>query len=111
MKMFKIEHPLTGVKFHVATQDFPKEMNWKEAMKACSDSGSIWRLPTQNELIIMYEQLNKKGLGDFKNGIYWSSSEYPNPSFAWVLDFNNGNSNYFIKKILTANVRVVCDFI
>jgi hypothetical protein len=34
-----------------------------------------WRLPTKEELDLMYENLHEKGIGNFKEGYYWRSSE------------------------------------
>ena len=31
------------------------EMNWDDAMKACADLGDGWRLPTKDELNLLYE--------------------------------------------------------
>ena len=50
-----------------------------------------WYLPTKNELILLYSQISiVGGLRESLDSYYWSSSESLNPSFAWVLDFNNG---------------------
>ena len=83
----------------VAQNDFPKTMIWNDAVKACSDLGNGWKLPTKYELNLMY--LNKDKIGDVANKGYWSSSEGAN-SDAWRQDFLNGyqsindfNKSYF----------------
>ena len=36
----------------VAEYDFPNEMNWEDAKKACRTLGKGWRLPSKTELNI-----------------------------------------------------------
>jgi len=55
-----------------------------------------WFLPSKDELNVMYINLQKKGLGDFSNNMYWSSSQ-GSPSIgelyyciAWYQRFDNG---------------------
>ena len=43
-------------------------MNWEDAKKACADLGDGWRLPTKDELNILYE--NKAKIGGFCGGYY-----------------------------------------
>lgn len=90
--MLKITNPITGDELQVANQDFSDRMNWQDAKRACSELGSGWRLPTKQELEIMYKQLHKKGQGNFKSVYYWSSSE--DDGLAWVFSFNDGYANY-----------------
>ena len=65
-------------------------MYWDDAKKACADLGDGWRLPTKEELNILYE--NKDKIGGFA-GFYWSSSEYDNAN-AWFQNFYDGNQNF-----------------
>jgi regulator of replication initiation timing len=61
---------------------------WDNAKKACADLGDGWRLPTKDELNILYE--NKDKIGGFAEGFtYWSSTESDN-FYAWRQDFYNG---------------------
>ena len=62
-------------------------MNWHEAKIACKNLGPGWRLPTKDELNMLYK--NKEEIGGFANGNYWSSTEFDNVS-AWVRFFSNG---------------------
>ena len=78
-------------------------MNWEDAKKACEALGKGWRLPTIDELNIMYQ--NKSKISDFENSWYWSSSEY-NSSFAWLQEFSTGGQNYY-EKSSTNYVRAV----
>ncbi len=73
----------------VMTEDLGK-MTWDEAKKACKNLGDGWRLPTKDELNLLYE--NKEKIGGFARDYYWSSTEYGFPS-AWEQDFNFGFSS------------------
>jgi len=73
----------------VMTEDLGK-MTWDEAKKACKNLGDGWRLPTKDELNLLYE--NKEKIGGFANGFYWSSTEYGGNG-AWVQDFLYGYQN------------------
>ena len=77
----------------VMTEDFG-EMNWHEAKKACADLGDGWRLPTKNELDVLYE--NKDKIGGFANDYYWSSTE-GDFNGAWLQDFGVGFHGNFVK--------------
>ena len=70
----------------VMTEDLGK-MTWEDAKKACADLGDGWRLPTKDELNMMYE--NKDKMGGFGYGYYWSSTEY-NTANAWIQSLSNG---------------------
>jgi hypothetical protein len=77
----------------IALTDLSKKMNLFDAKAACANMGSGWRLPTNNELKIMYQNKNK--IGGFKNDTYWSGSEpeqndlAPSGS-AEIFDFTSG---------------------
>ena len=78
-------------------------MNWDEAIVACKKLGPGWRLPTKDELNMLYE--NKKEIGGFANVDYWSSTEYGNLN-AWIQDFYSG-LQFFNYKGVTSYVRAV----
>ena len=67
----------------VMTEDFCK-MSWDDAKKACTDFGDGWRLPTKDELNVLYE--NKDKIGGFEIEVYWSSTEFDNAQ-AWSQEF------------------------
>ena len=77
----------------IAEFDFPNEMTWDEGVKACIELGEGWRLPTKDELNVMYK--NKNRIGGFEKFSYWSSTEHV--SFAWAQYFVNGFQNDYIK--------------
>ena len=89
----------------VMTEDLG-EMRWDAAKKACADIGDGWRLPTKDELNILYE--NKDKIGGFAN-YYWSSTE-SDSNTAWFQDFDEGYQGYGDKASLTSYVRAVRAF-
>jgi len=64
-----------------------------------------WRLPQIDELEAMYHQLHKKGIGNFKNEIYWSATKF-SADAAWYYDFNKGVDGTMSIK-LSANARLI----
>ena len=78
-------------------------MSWHEAKIACKKLGTGWRLPTKDELDMLYE--NKEEIGGFASNLYWSSTEGDN-DYAWLQNFFDGfQSNY--DKYFGAYVRAV----
>lgn len=73
-----------------ATSDqvtYAEHLNWSQSKAACeaySEGGTGWRLPTQEELELMYTQ--KSTIGGFQSRDYWSSTLGGN---------NNAWSKYF----------------
>lgn len=93
---------------HLKFEVYPKDLdehNWQDAKKVCENLGDGWRLPTREELHLMY--LNKNEIGGFAAAFYWSSSEYYNDA-AWSQGFGSGiqSSN---SKDTTSYVRAVRD--
>ena len=72
--------------------------NGTYAAKACSDytynGYDDWFLPSKDELNLMYTNLHKKGLGNFSDSYYWSSSEISD-SDAWNQLFSYGNQSSY----------------
>ena len=83
---------LQGFNFEVYHKDLGI-MNWEDAKKACADLGDGWRLPTKEELNLIYQ--NKDEIGGFAGYYYWSSTE-ASGNGAWEQYFGNGeqSSNY-----------------
>ena len=80
----------------------------EEAPKLYPEINENWRLPTIEELNLMYENLHRKGVGGFATEYYWSSSEH-NAIFAWFQNFYFGFQNYYNKDI-AFRVRAVRTF-
>ena len=94
-----------GFEFYPEKPEFfiSNKMNWEAATKACADLGDGWRLPTKEELNLIYQ--NKDEIGGFANDYYWSSTEYTSDS-AWGQYFGNGRQIYG-DKYGKCNVRAV----
>jgi hypothetical protein len=92
--------------------------DWNMASSLCENYDNEgyfdWRLPTKTELKSMYDNIgqgNKLGLGNigqFKDAIFWSSSEYLD-GLAWTTFFQNGNGGNY-KKRYKMQVRAVRSF-
>jgi hypothetical protein len=67
----------------VAQNDFPNSMNWDDAIKACVDLGSGWRLPTIDEFNTLIKNIDD--IGKYKC-LYWSSS-YADVENGWQFNF------------------------
>jgi hypothetical protein len=50
-----------------------------------------WFLPSKAELGIMYLNLKMEGIGGFREGSYWSSSESGDRNGAWAQNFSDGH--------------------
>ena len=82
------------------------EMRWEDAKETCENLGGGWRLPTKDELDLLYENKNK--IGGFALSDYWSSTEVDNDN-VWLQNFTDGVQYSFIKTV-TYNVRAVRAF-
>jgi hypothetical protein len=90
----------------VMTEDLEGRYTWDDAMKACADLGDGWRLPTKDELNLLYE--NKEKIGGFASSNYWSSTENDN-NIAWNQSFGGGGQGN-VNKNATDYVRAVRAF-
>jgi hypothetical protein len=77
------------------------EMTWDEAIKSCQSLGLGWRLPTREELLLMF--LNKDE--SYKDDWYWTSCEH-DEYHAWYVAFKFG-SHYQVFKSTKHLVRPV----
>ena len=98
----KIDHFLNRVEQRVVECTAEMERIRKEIV---IEESLNWRLPTTDELNLMYENLYKKDLGGFASEYYWSSFE-SNSNYAWSKYFNFGSQCSYFKKF-TKRVRVV----
>jgi hypothetical protein len=71
--------------------EFSQSEAWDELRKMDNSSTPDqhgWRLPTKDELNLLYQ--NRGKIGGFKQGSYWSSSHVKNTLEDWCQDFTNG---------------------
>ena len=108
-----IGKPIKIGKLEIAENDFPKEMKWPVCIESCDNLGDGWRLPTIEELQIMYE--NKEKIGGFqtKEGqdqpsscYYWSSTEVDEKKAKYI-HFFEGMTGDSYKKAMYFNARAV----
>ena len=63
-----IGKPIKIGNIEVAQYNFPKKMDWNDAKKACARLGAGWRLPTKDELNLLYQKKDKiGGFGKFNS--------------------------------------------
>lgn len=87
------------------------------AFKWCADLGEGWYLPSKEELLIIYknkEKLNSILTDKLLDDYYWSSTEYDKQYggyfTAWLVDMDNGDTNYGMKHGSYYYVRAVSAF-
>ena len=80
-------NPIKIENLEVAQHDFPNRMTGEDAKAACAKLGEGWRLPTKDELNLLYQ--NKDKIGGFASSYYWSSTE-SNDNGVWKQYFYNG---------------------
>ena len=98
---FVLSNPMNSIKFEVSPLDLPDKMRWVRAVDVCSSLNYGWRLPTVEELKIMYTDLHVLGNGNFLNKMYWSSTRN-GLNNVWGVFFKCGNAycgseNYFCR--------------
>jgi hypothetical protein len=106
-----ITSPTTGKKIQVATRDLwdSNRFDFWKAKTLCSKLGTGWRLPTKDELEVMYKELHLKDKGDFRtDDEYWSGTE-DDYVFAYTFYFANGTAYYSKIEYAKNYVRAVRD--
>ncbi len=89
-------------------------MPWQSAMKIDEQLGEGWRLPTFDELVVLYQTVGQGATNkaEFSNGLYWSATAYDEYQ-ARVVRFRDGNTSYHYNSGGTHRqflVRAVRDF-
>lgn len=94
--MILLKNPSNNLIIQVSEFDLDLKIDWNQAKIKCHELGDGWRLPHENELEMMYKDLFLKGLGNFSESFYWSSSEGEMHD-AWGLDFKTGSFINYVK--------------
>ena len=89
-------------------------MPWINAAKIHEQLGDGWRLPTFDELTIMYQTIGQGAAnrGEFADGLYWSATAFDEYQ-ARLLRFRDGNTSYHYNKNVEHRrfkVRAIRDF-
>lgn len=82
-----IGKPIKIGNLEVAQYDFPENMKWRNVYAELSKLGGNWRIPTMNELKILYQ--NKDKIKGFTSSEYWSSTT-SGPKSIFGINFYNG---------------------
>ena len=88
----------------IAMMDLPDSLNWKMAIDSCRKWGDGWRVPTKDELNLIYK--NKDSISGFAKLFYWSSTE-SDTCCAWCFSFSNGYGVKYCNKDNYGYVRPV----
>jgi len=89
-------------------------MTWEDAVQIHEQLGEGWRLPTLDELLILYKTVGQgaENTAEFSNGLYWSATDYDQYQ-ARLLRFRDANTSYHYNKVAPHRkyrVRAIRDF-
>ena len=97
--MLEISNPSTGDKIEVAEVDLGDTMSFDEAVNACKKLGDSWRLPNNEEILLIYNELHLNNKGNFDTGIYYWTATEKDDSNAYLFDFSTGELDYSQKYV------------
>jgi hypothetical protein len=96
--MFEITNPITNERLQIAENDFKNAMDWLSAVNACINLGNGWRLPTKFEFAVIYKEILKKNIGNFKSlSCYWTNTEYERKMAYFFHIFDGFEEGYYHK--------------
>ena len=107
--MSDIESVRVG-KFEWQSDISPNKMTWQEAKDYAANLGAGWRLPTRTELLTLVDDTKNNPacsvFPDCPSDWLWTSTPWAgSSSYAWLVDFNNGNAGLID---VGNNIRVRC---
>ena len=79
-----------------------KKMRFRDAVKYCESLGEGWRLPTFQEMDHLFMDLNRLGVGGFKNEMEESGGYFIHPYY-WVGETESGR---FISLTIVSMIRI-----
>ena len=104
---YKVGETLIFNDLEIMSEDLD-DMLWINATEACKKLGEGWRLPTQDELLLIYQNKEKIGGFHFGDNTYWDAQQSNNYSasywsstedvsndhdWAWSISFNVGSKS------------------
>jgi len=104
-----------GINFMEVSRIMLGDYIWDDANQAVKNyrggNFSDWRLPTMQELTLIYRNIQKSGIVDLGTLKYWSSAKEDGlyGSVAYWLNFHNGESGFNLRS-RTCSVRAVRAF-
>ena len=98
----------------IAYMDDEGPMTWNNAMTIHEQIGEGWRLPTLDELRLMYKNIGQgaDNRGEFADKLYWSATPFDDYQ-ARLLRFSDGNASYHFNSVGTYRkfrVRAIQNF-
>jgi hypothetical protein len=97
--------PIKISNFEIAQFDFPITMDFESAIIACSNLGSGWRLPTEQEVKLIYK--NRNIIGNFSKGGYFTAGKYSNYDIL-KLQKNTGLNLTYLKDSFLFREDLIC---
>ena len=95
--IFEVNSSVNTVK--IAHLEDAGPMPWQNAIRIHEQLGEGWRLPTLDELSLMYQTIGPGAniTGEFTNELYWSATAY-DENQARLLRFWDGNTSFHYNK-------------
>lgn len=96
---FVFEIDASGTTGKIAHLEDVGPMPWKDGMQIHVQLGDEWRMPTLDELRVMYQTIGQgaSNTGEFADELYWSSTPFDEYQ-ARLLRFRDGNTSYHYNK-------------
>lgn len=92
--MLEIINPNTEEKLVLADADLDDTFSFDDADNACKKLGTGWRLPNNEEFLLIYNELHLNNKGNFDTGIYYWTATEKDDSNAYLFDFSTGELDY-----------------
>lgn len=72
----------------IAEHGFTYKMDWEDAMQVCKDLGEGWRLPTKQEILLIYQ--NREEISYYPDDYYWTATIHDiDTEMAWYQYFED----------------------
>lgn len=105
-----IGSPVRIGNLEITQNDFPRMMNWDDAENASMLLGDGWRLPTKDELHVLYQYKDQISGFDGVSCCYWSSTAYGDADKSESTTFFSVGGSQYDNRFLKRRVRAVRAF-